>query len=255
MSAATRISLRHLRSLEAGEYSLLPGGMYNRAFLRTYCEYLSIDPAEAISRYEAETAPPKEKPAKPKPQISLTDSSLKVPPLVLWSVMLLFSATGLYLSRNWISETFSPYFSHRRPPEIAGTGAPAAPTASKPAPAPSQASNAPVPPAPEGRPSSSTEASLVPVPPGTIRLEFEVLQECWVSVTRDGSRVLVKILQPGDDQSFSATDRFFVVLGNAGGVRLKINGQAVKPLGKEGEVVKVLINEQSIKDLVARTSG
>lgn len=92
-------------------------------------------------------------------------------------------------------------------------------------------------------------------PPGTIRLEFEVLQECWVSVNRDGSRVLVKILEPGDDQSFSATEQFYLVLGNAGGVRLKINGKQVKPLGKRGEVVRVLINGQNIKDLVEKTSG
>jgi cytoskeleton protein RodZ len=259
----SRISLHQLKSLEEGRYGELPGGMYNRAFLRTYCEYVGIDPAEGIARYEAESAPPKEKVAKAKPKIPPPHSPLKPHPLVVWSVMLLVSVTGLYFSRKWIAAVFSPYFSHPAPPRmIADSTAPASiPTTSVRVPAtaiPAPPKTAETTSVRAGDLSSSPPpgiASSAPPPSGTIRLEFEVLQECWVSVKRDGSRVLVKILEPGDDRSFNATEQFYLVLGNAAGVRLKINGQQVRPLGKSGEVVRVLINVQNIKDLVEKSTG
>ena len=54
----TRISLRHLQNLEEGRYSELPGGMYNRAFLRAYCEYVGLDFNKMRDRYEAESLQP-----------------------------------------------------------------------------------------------------------------------------------------------------------------------------------------------------
>lgn len=76
-----------------------------------------------------------------------------------------------------------------------------------------------------------------------------------MSLDRDGNRILEKKLEPGDTRSFSATEKFYMVLGNAGGVRLKINGKPARPLGKSGAVVRVLINEQTIKDLVEKATG
>jgi cytoskeleton protein RodZ len=259
----TRISLRHLESLEEGRYGELPGGMYNRAFLRTYCEFVRIDPVESLARFEAESPPLKEKTTKAKSAIPQVGSALRPHPLLVWSVMLLISVTGLYFSRRWIAAVFSPYFSHPAAPMLAAASA----TSSSPSyPAKPRALTTPVPlPGPEvvgaqavDPPSSvlaAGVASSAPAPLGTIRLEFEVLQECWVSLNRDGSRVLVKVLEPGDDQSFSASEQFLLVLGNAGGVRLKINGKLVRPLGKRGEVVRVLINEQNIGDLLEKSTG
>jgi cytoskeleton protein RodZ len=88
-------------------------------------------------------------------------------------------------------------------------------------------------------------------PAGTLRLEFEVVQKCWVSVSRDGDRVLVKLLEPGEDLSFDAAEKFYVILGNAGGVRLKINGKRAKPPGNSGEVVKMMINTENVSALLA----
>jgi hypothetical protein len=71
-----------------------------------------------------------------------------------------------------------------------------------------------------------------------------------VSVNSDGTRVLVRLLEPGAHQTFDADDRFYIVLGNAGGVRLRINGKPARPLGKPGEVVRVLITTQNISDFL-----
>ncbi len=260
----TRIPLRHLMSIEEGRFGALPGGMYNRAFLKTYCGYVGIDPEPILARYEEEAELPKEKSIKVKPPVPRTEPPFKFHPLAAWSLMLLVSVTGLYFSRHWVTDVFSPYFSHTSAPgiEVSPSPAPAPPPVSEPKQIPStaapviQAASQTTPAQTSGMSpiSSAAQSEMVPVSPGTIRLEFEVLEQCWVSVNRDGDRVMVKVLKPGDDQSFNASGRFFLVLGNAAGVRLKINGHLVKPLGRPGEVVRLTIDEQNIKDLVEKTS-
>ena len=246
----THITLRQLEHLEEGRYSQLPGGMYNRAFLRAYCEVLGLDATRFLARYEAETPPPPEKPVlKPRNRRPLPQRS-SLSPVVIWSAMLLISIASLLYSRKWIADVFAPYFSRSQEMVLA-----------KPVPKlpPSQPTkpveNHPVA-QPDQAPATSIPAAL-PVtepkepPAGTLRLEFEVVQKCWVSVSRDGDRVLVKLLEPGEDLSFDAAERFYVILGNAGGVRLKINGKRAKPPGNAGEVVKMMINTENVSELLA----
>ncbi len=71
-----------------------------------------------------------------------------------------------------------------------------------------------------------------------------------MSVNSDGSRAIVKIMEPGEHYIFDAEERFYLIIGNAGGIRLTINGKPAKSLGKSGEVIRTLINEQTMKDLV-----
>ena len=40
---ATKIRLRFLRAIESEEWDVLPGGVYTRAFIRTYAAYLGLD--------------------------------------------------------------------------------------------------------------------------------------------------------------------------------------------------------------------
>ena len=66
---------------------------------------------------------------------------------------------------------------------------------------------------------------------------------------------MVRTLEPGNNPVFDANERFFLVIGNAGGIHLKINGKALKALGKPGQVVRLLINEQNMKDLIEKSSN
>jgi cytoskeleton protein RodZ len=261
----THISLRHLQSLEEGRYSDMPGGMYNRAFIKAYCEFLDLDHQEILRKYEAGLSPQSEKPARPQPQIPQQKQHFWSNPVFAWSLMLVFSATGLFISRTWIASVFSPYFSHTPPvfvkheiAEVPNTmstrleqtsqvPAPAALAVSEEAPVPS-ASN-------PGTPGPTMETVSASDSSSPLRLEVEVTEKCWVSVDSDKGKVIQKILEPGEAQSFDAAEHFFIVIGNAGGVHLRINGLPAKPLGKPGEVVKMLINSKSLPDLVKQTTG
>ncbi|MDA0351383.1 MAG: helix-turn-helix domain-containing protein [Chloroflexi bacterium] len=44
----TRISRRYLEALERGHYEIMPAPVYARGFMRSYADYLGLDPAEAV---------------------------------------------------------------------------------------------------------------------------------------------------------------------------------------------------------------
>jgi cytoskeleton protein RodZ len=274
IAADTRISLRHLQSLEDGRFGDLPGGIYSRAFLKAYCESLNIDQQEILRRYEAEVLPPFEKSTKAKAPVSPPETSVKPSPIVIWSLMLLISATGVFFSRKWIAAVFSPYFSHAPVSSVRYETAPTIPDAPvSPAPTPSTAEPVASPPQ-ETAPSTSPlpTASSRPVetavatatggsPPSTqvspsaLRLELAVTEKCWVSVVSDGASVFRRLMEPGEMQSFGAAESFRLIVGNAGGLQLKVNGKLLKPLGKQGEVVKMLIDSNSLQNLPDQTTG
>lgn len=53
VEAATRIRQKYLAALESDEWSLLPGEVVGRGFLRNYATYLGLDPTEVVNRRRA----------------------------------------------------------------------------------------------------------------------------------------------------------------------------------------------------------
>jgi cytoskeleton protein RodZ len=48
----TKVSLRHLLALEAGEYDSLPGGVFRKGILRSYLAAVGLDEVPWIERFE-----------------------------------------------------------------------------------------------------------------------------------------------------------------------------------------------------------
>jgi cytoskeleton protein RodZ len=59
----TRISRRYLQALESGELDVIPAPVYARGFLRSYAQYLGLDPQEAMARYPRAEETPAQQPA------------------------------------------------------------------------------------------------------------------------------------------------------------------------------------------------
>ena len=51
VEAATKIRAKYLRALESEEWDLLPGPTFVKTFLRTYAEYLGLDPRLLVEEY------------------------------------------------------------------------------------------------------------------------------------------------------------------------------------------------------------
>jgi cytoskeletal protein RodZ len=51
ISEQTRISMRYLEAIEADDYRRLPGGIFNRSFIRAYAKFIGYDENQAIDEY------------------------------------------------------------------------------------------------------------------------------------------------------------------------------------------------------------
>jgi len=60
IAATTKIGTRLLRALEDGQFDLLPGGIFNKNYVRAYARHLGIDEEQAVADYlqAAHEAPP-----------------------------------------------------------------------------------------------------------------------------------------------------------------------------------------------------
>ena len=271
VASDTHISLRYLESIEEGRYSDLPGGVYNRAFIKAYCESINLDPREILEHYDAQvTASLPERNQKTEiPPIH--QSSFFIPiPILIWSIMLLISAIGLYFSRDWIAEIFSPYFTEKpvadvryqtpteslTDPQSDSSDIPAAADQEFPGKTDLSTDNTvSSPKADKSGPGSAfpsmtkparSDASIDP----KLRMEIAAKDTCWISVDVDGRPSSRRLMEPGEEQVFSAVESLFILIGNAGGVQLKINGKPTKPLGNPGEVIKMNIDLENLQQFL-----
>jgi cytoskeleton protein RodZ len=78
-----------------------------------------------------------------------------------------------------------------------------------------------------------------PVPALAARhgLMLRVTETSWLRVTVDGTVVLEGTLPAGTAKSFTGKTADLRV-GNAGGVRIAVNGHTLEPLGASGDVVE-----------------
>src|SRR5262245_23249925 len=51
ISEQTRISMRYLEAIESNDYQRLPGGIFNRSFIRAYAKFIGYDEHSAMEDY------------------------------------------------------------------------------------------------------------------------------------------------------------------------------------------------------------
>lgn len=51
ISDQTRISVRYLEAIESNDYKRLPGGIFNRSFVKAYARCIGFDEKEAVESY------------------------------------------------------------------------------------------------------------------------------------------------------------------------------------------------------------
>jgi len=54
ISDATKINLRMLEAIETNDFKMLPGGIFNRNFIRAYAEFIGLDPEIAVRKYQVQ---------------------------------------------------------------------------------------------------------------------------------------------------------------------------------------------------------
>lgn len=73
-----------------------------------------------------------------------------------------------------------------------------------------------------------------------VELRVEATEETWLSVSADGGESVGMLLKPGDKRMWRALEGFELTVGNAGGVKLVLDGVELSPLGSPGQVIRGL---------------
>lgn len=95
-------------------------------------------------------------------------------------------------------------------------------------------------------PAAPPEVAALSTPPDTAAagtpanhtLTILAEQRSWMRIWVDGEPFRDMLLRPGESRTLSAQTHFVITFGNAGGVRLTLNGEELPPVGRSGEVVR-----------------
>lgn len=106
ISDQTRISIRYLEAIESDDYKRLPGGIFNRSFIKSYAKQIGFDEKEAIDGYlrtAREQGESDEVATTPYKSHVYTDGGSRSPlgTLLLTVLILAVLSLGVYAAVHW----------------------------------------------------------------------------------------------------------------------------------------------------------
>ena len=247
ISASTKISTRLLHALEDDHFELLPGGIFNKGFIRAYAQYLGLDEEQVISEYlEASGALPAEEKAEGSVPAAVVEIRTEVHrnesaglPWGLLAVALLIVAIGFtvwgFRGRGAATNNTQGPENSAPPPPV-----PASPAPSQ-APAPMAGNSTVSAVSTDANRSSSTKGvaktpAAVPAAASFV-VRISAREDSWLSITADDKRVLQDTLLASTEKSVQASKEIIVRAGNIGALDFEWNGQKLPPQGEEGQVM------------------
>ncbi len=265
ISVSTKIGTRMLQALEEEKFSQLPGGIFNKGFVRAYSRFVGLDEEQTVAEYlEASgDAPPvrtdpggyeaagHEDRARENEQTvrrleAISDSHARQLPWGLFAAFLLVVALALslwsYRQRERARQSVRPTPTTATAPLPSSANGPSravvrendsagSPTSSSPAAeaAPSAAPKTP----------QNLNAAARATTPGEFAVVIQVRQESWVSIAADGKTISSELLPAGSERTARGRKEIVVKTGNAGALEFRFNGKRLDSVGKYGEVKTV----------------
>ncbi len=84
-----------------------------------------------------------------------------------------------------------------------------------------------------------TNESMMPEESSQQILEIIATDTTWILANIDGTDLKEVLMKPGESVKWHARKSFSLKIGNAGGVRLNLNGKELEKLGEIGQVVSI----------------
>ena len=97
------------------------------------------------------------------------------------------------------------------------------------------------------------ESDTISVPQPTladsISLNIAASSKSWIRVSKDSNSPFEFTLQANESKKLAADSVFSLLIGNAGGIKIELNGKPLEFQGKMGEIKNILIDTSGIKYL------
>jgi cytoskeleton protein RodZ len=239
--AATRIGNRFLEALENEDWDRLPGGIFNRGFVRAVARFLGLDEEAFVAEYVLATSERTTTTERSKPEPLLPQSASHT---LRWAGLLL----GLVLiaAGAWAWRSYATHRAERRAP-AANTASPDDPAeAALPSASAGLASDDPR--APTSVPSHALPADGATLSPdATLQLKIEAGKGTSLTVSADGNKVFDGSMIAGQSREFSAQAAFRVHARDAGALLLELDGQVLAPIGPPGRSGEVVLTRADLK--------
>jgi cytoskeleton protein RodZ len=213
ISDHTRIPMRYLEAIENNDYKPLPGGIFNRSFIKKYANYIGFDEAAAIEGYsrtarEHGSSPDEVNTTPHVPNVYMDSVSTRSPmaTLVLMAIILGILCLGVYAGLHW--------YQRRSGNEVQ----------SPPTVEPQTAKNG-----------VNVTSSPPPVSPVAATGDFKVQIKAvglpvWVETTTDDNKPSSATLKPGDAREFNPAQKLGLKLAkiNTKSLQVSVNGHPAK---------------------------
>ena len=239
IAKTTKISVSALEALERYDVSIPPGGIFTRAFVRSYAIEVGLDPETALQEFLARC--PEEDPVEVVgageggPSGLFGDRSRSSPVglrLALLAVPLV--ALGIFVGvRACDARTSGPLPDPATPAVAADPRAPEAPVSRTP-------------------PEDVPPAVSPPVAATPLTMEIRPSGDCWVAATVDGEIVLSRLLGAGERHVLRAAEAITVNVGDAGAFEYTLNAEPGRILGGSGQVVTETITLANYREYLRR---
>lgn len=228
VAAETNIAMSVLLLLEQENHEKLPDEVYVKGFLRAYSGAIGVDGDEVLRRYAKSRAG--------------FDTALKNEADSLGSMggfwsrlfvpLLLISAVIVLTVMLMPGTEVKPKDPDGKQPVAAGAVDADKEVKSPPTPSPATVDSQRA--APSGE-----AAETIPPAGGKKWLKVECVTDSWLKVIKDGGKPTEYNLKSGDRLEIEAEEVFNLLIGNAAGIRLSLNGKPVSVPGRTDQVVNL----------------
>jgi cytoskeleton protein RodZ len=237
VSAATRISTRFLEAIESDDWDRLPGGVFNRGFIRSVARFLGLDEESMVAEYALETRgrvdigvvpdPPMEMPRDWKPVIVKAIALI----LILASVTFVYARYGARIAS----------YLHRKPDasEAIALGSGATSSGKINSSAGGASARA------ESSPQNSSASASPVVDP--LEVKVQATKSANLMIVADGKTVFNGPIEAGETKKFEARDGVEITASEASAVALELNGQPVAAFGQTGLPGNIKLTRNDLK--------
>jgi len=241
ISSRTRVSVRLLSAIEEEQFDELPGGVFNVAFVRQYAKHVGLDENSVVEEFKALTQPTELAVLTPERfeeddrgatfvegVVERAREYQLTAPIVMTALLAIIAGAVMVAQWDWdtgfatVSESFlwEQEETQQPPPTPTGTASP-------------------------------TTASVRPYverkPAKPVSVQLSISATVWIEAIADGERVFRRNFRSGETPEVEADEQVRLLVGNAGGVAVSLNGEPQAPVGTSGQVRRVLLTVRGME--------